>query len=82
MLEKGIPRPHYEVWKDGENIGHVTSGTFSPILERGIAMAYVSAQHATEGNKVAVKVRDKLTEAQIVRFPFYDPAKYGYARQK
>jgi len=82
MLEKGIPRPHFEVWKDGENIGRTTSGTFSPILERGIAVAYVSVQHAIEGNKVAVKVRDKLTDAQIVRFPFYDPAKYGYGRQK
>jgi len=82
MLDKGIPRPHYEVWKDNEKIGHVTSGTFSPILERGIAMAYVSVEHAAEGNKVAVKVRDKLTEAQIVKFPFYDPTKYGHARQK
>jgi len=82
MLEKGIPRPHHEVWKDNEKIGLVTSGTFSPILERGIAMAYVSVEHATESNKVAVKIRDKLTEAQIVKFPFYDSTKYGYARQK
>lgn len=82
MLKKGIPRLNHEVRKDGERIGHVTSGTFSPILERGIAMAYVSAEHATEGNRVAVKIRDKLTEAQIVKFPFYDASKYGYARQK
>jgi len=82
MMEKGIPRPQHEVWKDGEKIGYVTSGTFSPLLEKGIAMAYISVQHATEGNKVAVKVREKLTEAQIVKFPFYDPTKYGYGRQK
>jgi len=82
MLERGVPRPHHEVWKDGEKIGHVTSGTFSPILERGIAMAYIPIQQATESNKVAVKVRDKFVEAQVVRFPFYDPAKYGYGRQK
>jgi len=83
LSEKGpSPRPHYEVWKDGEKIGHVTSGTFSPILERGIAMAYIPVQHATEGNRVQVKVRDKLSEAQIVKFPFYDPVKYGHGRQK
>jgi len=82
MLERGIPRPHYEVWKDGEKIGHVTSGTQSPVIKQGIAMAYVSVEHATEGNKVGVKIRDKLTEAQIVKFPFYDPSKYGYGRQK
>lgn len=82
MLEKGIPRAHYEVWKDGERIGNVTSGTFSPVLERGIAMAYVSVEQAIENNEVAVKIRDKLVKAQIVKFPFYDPTKYGYTRQK
>jgi len=82
MLEKGIPRPGHDVWKNGEKVGHITSGTFSPILERGIAMAYVSIQHTTEGNAVEIKIRDKLTEAQVVKFPFYDTTKYGYARQK
>jgi len=82
MLDKGIPRSHYEVWKDNVKIGHVTSGTSSPLLKRGIAMAYVSVEHATEGNKVAVKIRDKLSEAEVVKFPFYDTAKYGYGRQK
>ena len=82
MLEKGIPRVNYEVWKDGERIGNVTSGTFSPVLERGIAMAYVSVEQATENNEVAVKIRDKLVRAQIVKFPFYDTTKYGYTRQK
>jgi aminomethyltransferase len=82
LLEKGIPRPGHEVWKNSEKIGYITSGTFSPVLERGIAMAYVSIQHTTEGNAVEVKIRDKLTEAQVVKFPFYDTTKYGYARQK
>jgi len=82
MLEKSIPRQGHEVWKDNQRIGHVTSGTFSPILEKGIAVAYVPIEHATEGNKVAIKIRDKLAEAQIVKFPLYDTAKFGYGRQK
>jgi len=82
MLGKDIPRPQHEVWKNGEKIGNVTSGTFSPLLERGIAMAYAPVEHAVEGNKVEVKVRDKFAEAQVVKFPFYDTTKYGYARQK
>jgi len=83
VLEKGPnPRPKQEVWKDNTQIGYVTSGTFSPILECGIAMAYVSIEHATEGGTVMVKVRDKPLKAEIVKFPFYDPTKYGYARQK
>jgi len=81
MLEKGIPRPQQEVWKQGERIGQVTSGTFSPILKCGISMAYVSTQHANEGEKVEVKIRDKLVEAEIVKFPFYDPAQYGHGRK-
>jgi len=84
MLEKGPnPRPKQEVWKDNaQKIGYVTSGTFSPLLECGIAMAYVSIEHATEGGIVMVKVRDKTLKAEIVKFPLYDPTRYGYMRQK
>ena len=81
MLEKGIPRPKQEVWKQGEKIGLTTSGTFSPILKRGIAMAYVPIQHANEGEKVEVKIRDKLIKAEIAKFPFYDPIQYGHGRK-
>ena len=83
MLEKGPnPRPKQEVLKDSQKIGYVTSGTFSPLLECGIAMAYVTIEHAVEGETATVKVRDKPLKAEIVKFPFYDPTKYGYARQK
>jgi aminomethyltransferase len=81
MTEKSIPRPNYEVWSVGEVIGHVTSGTFSPILQCGIAMAYLPKEHTAEGTTVMVKIRDKLVKAEVIRFPFYDPTKYGYRRQ-
>lgn len=81
MLEKSIPRLHYEVWKNGLMIGRVTSGTFSPVLECGIAMAYVPTEHAVENSTVMVKIRDKLVKAEVVKFPFYDPTEYGYRRQ-
>jgi len=71
MVERGIPRSHYEVWRREKKIGEVTSGTFSPLLKLGIAMAYVSAEHATEGEVVEVKIRDKLVKGEIVRLPFY-----------
>lgn len=83
MLEKGIPRPKQEVLKDaGQEIGHVTSGTFSPLLETGVAQAYVSAEFAVEGSEVMVTVRDKSLKAEIAKFPLYDPTKYGHTRQK
>lgn len=81
MLERGIPRHNYEVWKNGERIGRVTSGTFSPVLHCGIAMAYVPTEHAMEASIVIVEIRNKLVKAEIVRFPFYDPTRYGYRRQ-
>jgi aminomethyltransferase len=83
MLEKGIPRPKQEVWRDSaQKIGYVTSGTFSPLLERGVAMAYISGEHAIEGQTAMVKIRDKTLKAEISKFPLYDSTKYGYTRQK
>jgi aminomethyltransferase len=82
MLERSIPRQGNDVFKDNQKIGVVTSGTFSPILEKGVAVAYVSVENAVEGNAVEIKIRDKMAKAQIARFPLYDATKYGYARQK
>ncbi len=81
MLEKSIPRPNYEVWKNGQIIGRVTSGTFSPVLQCGIAVAYVPTEHAVKDSMVMVKIRGKLVKAEVVKFPFYDPIRYGYRRQ-
>ncbi len=82
MIEHGIPRPSFKIYDGGgENIGWVTSGTFSPLLKCGIAMAYVQMQQATEGNIVNVEIRGKMVKAKIVPFPFYDAEKYGYKRK-
>jgi aminomethyltransferase len=82
MVEQGIPRPNFEIYdSNSEKIGHVTSGTFSPLLKCGIGMAYVQISQAQEGNIVSVKVRNKLAKAEIVPFPFYDSEKYGYKRK-
>jgi aminomethyltransferase len=81
MLERSIPRHNYEVWKNGQMIGRVTSGSFSPVLQCGIAMAYLPKEHAVEDSTVMVKIREKLVKAEVVKFPFYDPTKYGYRRQ-
>lgn len=82
MIDQGIPRASYEIHGDqGEIIGHVTSGSFSPLLKYGIGMAYVPLSYAQEGRIVSVKIRDKLARAKIVSFPFYDVEKYGYKRK-
>ena len=82
MVDQGIPRPNFEIYNnENEKIGHITSGTFSPLLKCGIAMAYIQVSQAQEGNIVNVKIRDKKVNAKIVAFPFYDPEKYGYKRK-
>jgi aminomethyltransferase len=81
MLEPGIPRQHYEVFKDSAKVGVVTSGTFSPLLEYGIAMAYAASENANAGDKVKVKIRERMADGEMVKFPFYDSTRYGYARK-
>jgi aminomethyltransferase len=81
MLDKGIPRQHFEVLKDQVKIGSITSGTFSPLLDRGIAMAYITLDSANVGQRVNVKIRQRLAGGEIVKFPFYDSTRYGYGRK-
>lgn len=82
MLEQGIPRPNFEITNDkGEKIGHLTSGTFSPLLKQGVGMGYVETSHALEGSIVDVSIRAKTARARIASFPLYDAEKYGYKRK-
>ena len=71
MIEKGIPRHGYEI-KDftGAIIGKVTSGTQSPSLKKAIGMGYVDLGHANLDFSIYIRIRDKLLEAKIVKFPF------------
>ena len=81
MLGRGVPRQHYEAYKGGARAGAVTSGTFSPLLEYGIAMAYVASEYANVGDKVQVKIRERMVDGEMVKFPFYDSTRYGYTRK-
>ena len=71
MVEKGIPRHDYEI-KDfsGAPIGRVTSGTQSPSLGKAIGMGYVDSSFAAIDSTIYIKVRDKLLQAKVVKFPF------------
>lgn len=77
-----IPRHDFSIIQNDRNIGMITSGTLSPILNTGIAMGYVTTEFAKEGNVVKVQIRDRQEEGKIVKTPFYDTSKYGYARSK
>jgi aminomethyltransferase len=66
-----VPREHYPVLLDGEQVGEITSGTFSPTLERPIAMAYVRPKAAAVGGELSVDIRGRGEPARIVELPFY-----------
>ncbi len=68
---RGIPRPHCAVSKDGARVGEVTSGTFSPTLRHGIALALLRPD-VVEGDTVEIDVRGRAVEATVVKPPFVE----------
>ncbi len=71
LLTRGIPRHGYKLSSlSGEVIGEVTSGTMSPCLKEGVGMGYVASEYAKIGEKIAVVIREKLIEAEVVKLPF------------
>ena len=69
-FEKAIPRQHYSLHSDGNQIGEITSGTMSPTLNKGIGMGYVETDFAKIGNTIEVNIRNKQEPATIVKLPF------------
>ena len=73
MLERGIPRAGYALrHQDGDQIGHVTSGTMSPTLGEAIGLGYVATDRATDGDTIGVEIRDAIRKARIVTPPFLE----------
>lgn len=70
LVDKGIARHGYKIYKDGEEIGYVTSGTFSPTLNKSIGMAMLRKGFKT-GDVIEIEIRNKLVNAEIVKMPFY-----------
>jgi len=81
LLAEKIPRPGFEILnKAGEQVGTVTSGTFSPILKQGIALGYLTTENSEPGTNLEVQVRDARAQALVTRPPFYDENLYGWKR--
>ena len=71
LIGRGVPRHGYALaTPEGEEIGVVTSGTMSPSLKIGIALGYVATPYAKVGTKLAVVIRERLIEAEVVKLPF------------
>jgi aminomethyltransferase len=74
---RGIPRPHMTVLDSGgAEVGEVTSGTFSPTLRKGIALALLD-RRVREGDQVRIDVRGRPETFEVVRPPFVQPGVRG-----
>ena len=72
MEGRAIPREHYAVTDaEGRRVGETTSGTWSPTIKAGIAMARLSLDAATPGTEVFVDIRGRQAPAKVVTLPFY-----------
>jgi aminomethyltransferase len=72
MDDPGIPRQGMAILgSDGEAVGEVTSGSHSPMLERGIGMGYVDAGLAQPGTELTIDIRGRQRRAAVVKKPIY-----------
>ncbi|MCY0876338.1 MAG: glycine cleavage system aminomethyltransferase GcvT [Firmicutes bacterium] len=71
LTGRGIARAGFEVWVDGRLVGHVTSGTMGPSLQKSIGLALLSTEVAEVGRAIEVDVRGKKVAGVIVKTPFY-----------
>lgn len=70
MTERGVPRQGYAILKDGEAVGQVTSGSFSPSLERDIGMGYVPTELSTPGTEIEIDIRGKGKRGRVIEGRF------------
>ncbi len=70
LLQRGVPREGYRVFYEGKPIGYVSSGTFSPILQKGIALCFVDVNFRQEGLEVELEVRNRRLPAKLRNYPF------------
>ncbi|MFL0505568.1 glycine cleavage system aminomethyltransferase GcvT [Ureibacillus sp. 179-F W5.1 NHS] len=75
MMDKGIPRHGYKVFKDGEEIGEVTTGTQSPLTKRNIGLVLIDSKFAQLDTELEIEIRNKRLQAKTVATPFYKRSK-------
>ncbi len=71
MVDNGIPRSHYEVEKDGVNIGHVTSGLHAPTFKKPIGLALIDSKYSAPGTEIDIMIRCKAVKAVVGQGIFY-----------
>ena len=71
MSGKRVARQECTVLANGKQIGQITSGSYSPTLDKPIAMGYVSPEFARPGAELQIDIRGRIELARVVELPFY-----------
>lgn len=74
LIERGVMREHYTLVVDGQEVGHVTSGMYSPTTDKYLGMALVNTEFSAIGTELDVMIRNQPKKVKIVQRPFYTPA--------
>lgn len=77
LVEKAVPRHGFKILDSVSSrvIGEVTSGNFSPLLQKGIGLGYVPPSYAAPATALAIDIRGKAVPAVVVKAPFYKKPK-------
>lgn len=70
LTDTAFPRQGYPLRAGGREVGAVTSGTFSPSLDKGIGMGYVETSSSVPGSEISVLIRNRECQARITQIPF------------
>ena len=71
LMGRSAPRVGYPISFEGGEIGHVTSGSYSPTLDKSIAMGYVLERYSKIGQRLQIDIRGRMTDTEVVELPFY-----------
>ena len=71
MIDRGIMREHQDIYCGEKKIGHTTSGTMCPFINKAVAMALINKKFAELGTVVEVDIRGRKCKAEVVALPFY-----------
>ncbi|MCL5958727.1 MAG: glycine cleavage system aminomethyltransferase GcvT [Chloroflexi bacterium] len=71
MLDRAVPRQHYPIVSGDSVVGCVSSGSYSPTLDKEIGLGYVPVEMASPGTAFDIIIRERRHHAHVVRLPFY-----------
>lgn len=75
VTDRGVPRTHYPIMKDGETVGEVTSGSYGPTLDKYVGMGWVKTGLHEPGTELDVMIREKPVGIRVIPRPMYKKPK-------